>query len=74
MSQLASPVHSVNPILSDELRLHPVHAASRQPVHGKGRHRRLQPCELLAQTPYEILVEPGSDFAGVHKLPPAVVT
>src|SRR6202043_3419252 len=65
-SQLASrrPLGESN--LSDELRLHPLHAASRQPILGKGRKRRLQPCELLAQTPQQILVEPGPDLAGGH--------
>jgi hypothetical protein len=72
-SQLASrrPLGESN--LSDELRLHPVHAASRQPILGKGRKRRLQPCELLAQTPQQLLVEPGPDLAGIHQLPASVV-
>src|SRR3984893_3671773 len=51
VSQLASRRPLCESDLSDELRFHPVHAASRQPVLGKGRNRRLQPCELLAQTP-----------------------
>src|SRR5882762_7101995 len=48
VSQLASLRPLGESDLSDELRLQPVHAASRQPVLGKGRNRRLQPCELLA--------------------------
>lgn len=69
MSQLASrrPLGESN--LSDELRLHPVHAALRQPFLGKGR-KRLQPCELLAHTPQQLLVEPGPDLAGIHQLFP----
>src|SRR4030088_1754309 len=51
VSQLASRRPLGESDLSDELWLHPVHAASRQPALGKGRTRRLQPCELLAQTP-----------------------
>ena len=71
MSQLASrrPLGESN--LSDELRLHPVHAALRQPFLGKGR-KRLQLCELLAHTPQQLLV-PGPDLAGIHQLPASVV-
>jgi hypothetical protein len=72
VSQLASrrPLGESN--LSDELRLHPMHAALRQPFLGKGRNR-LQPCELLAQTPQQLSVEPGPDLAGIHQLPASVV-
>src|SRR4030081_2369323 len=51
VSKLASRRPLGESDLRDELRFHPMHAASRQPVLGKGRNRRLQPCELFAQTP-----------------------
>ena len=34
--------------LRDELRFHPMHAVSRQPILSKGGNRCLKPCELLA--------------------------
>src|SRR3977135_769557 len=74
VSQLASRRPLGESDLSDELRFHPIHAAPRQPVLGKGGNRRLQLSELLAETPKPLLVEPGPDLAGIHKLPPAIVT
>ena len=70
VSQLASRRPLGESDLSDELRFHPMHAASRQPVFGKGGNRRLQPYEFLAQAPQQILVEPCPDLAGIHELPP----
>src|ERR1700694_4659703 len=58
VSQLASRRPLGESDLSDELRFHPMHTALRQPVLGKGGNRRLQPCELLAETPHQVLVEP----------------
>src|ERR1700704_3572757 len=74
VSQLASRRPLSESDLSDELRFHPMHAASLQPVLGKRGNRRLQPGELLAQTPQQVLVEPCPDLAGVRELLPAVVT
>src|SRR5258707_7623535 len=74
VAQLASRRPLGESDLSDELRFHPMHAASRQPVFGKGGNRRLQPYEFLGQTPQQILVEPCPDLTGINELPLAVVT
>src|SRR3981081_4229177 len=67
MSQFSvhGPLGEAN--LGNESRFHPMHAASRQRIVGKGWVRYLQLRKLFAQVLQQVIIEPRSDLACVNE-------